>query len=378
MERYKQGIRTMDVGLGLTFQNLRNQLTDKEVYKHQLQMAVDTEMLGFDSVWTPEHHFTNYNMTPNVPQFLAFVAGQTKRIKLGTTVTVLPWQDPVRTAESFILLDYFSEGRAVLGIGRGLGASEFEGFRVPMGESRGRFTEYAEAVLTALETGVMEYDGKYLKQPRVELRPSPYESYRGRVFASAISPESVNLMAKLDVGLMVIAQKPWEKVAEDLASYRQLFLARNGVAAPKPVFAVFVAVHEDRAVAQEMRDKHIKAYTRSTSDFYQFSNAEFAKIDGYEYYGGLAKNIAKHGVGKFNDFLADLQVWGTPDEVAEKLAAMVEEFDIGSFVTYFQYGEMPAEMGRANYELFAKKVLPKLKDIDTSVKPPIRELRSVA
>jgi alkanesulfonate monooxygenase SsuD/methylene tetrahydromethanopterin reductase-like flavin-dependent oxidoreductase (luciferase family) len=272
----------------------------------------------------------------------------------------------VRTAENFILLDYFSEGRAVLGIGRGLGASEFAGFNVPMGESRGRFTEYAEAVLTALETGIMEYDGKYLRQPRVELRPRPYESFRGRTFASAISPESVNLMAKLDVGLMVIAQKPWDKVAEDLESYRQLFLKQNGAPAPKPVFAVFIAVHEDPAVAQEMRDQHIQAYTRSTSDFYQFANAGFANIEGYEYYGGLAKNIAKHGLHKFNGFLADLQVWGTPDEVAEKLAAMVEEFDIGSFITYFQYGEMPQEMGRANYELFARKVLPKLKDIDTS------------
>lgn len=357
----------MDVGLGLTFQNLRDQQSDKDVYRHQLKMAVDTEELGFDSVWTPEHHFSNYNMTPNVPQFLSFIAGKTKRIKLGTTVCVLPWQDPVRTAESFILLDYYSEGRAILGIGRGLGASEFAGFNVPMGESRGRFTEYAEAVLTALETGVMEYNGKYLRQPRVELRPRPYASFRGRVFASAISPESVNLMARLDVGLMVIAQKPWDKVAEDLEGYRQLFLKQNGVPAPKPVFAVFIAVHEDRAVAQEMREKHIQAYTRSTSDFYQFDNAEFANIPGYEYYGGLAKNISKHGIHKFNGFLADLQVWGTPDEVAEKLAAMVDEFDIGSFVTYFQYGEMPHEMGRANYELFAKKVLPKLKDIDTSI-----------
>lgn len=368
----------MDVGLGLSFQNLRDKLSDKEVYRHQLKMAVDCESLGYDSVWTPEHHFTNYIMTPNVPQFLAYVAGKTNRIKLGTTVTVLPWQDPVRTAESFILLDYLSEGRAILGIGRGLGASEFEGFRVPMGESRARFAEYAEAVLSALETGVMEYQGKHLKQPRVELRPRPYESFRGRVFASAISPESVNLMARLDVGLMVIAQKPWEKVSEDLEGYRQLFLQQNGRAAPKPVFAVFIAVHEDRAVAQQMREQHLQAYARSSSDFYQFDNAEFANIEGYEYYGGLAKNIAKHGLDKFNGFLADLQVWGTPEEVTEKLLSMIDEFDIGSFITYFQYGEMPAEMGRANMELFAKKVLPRLKEIDTSAPRAAQIVQSVA
>jgi alkanesulfonate monooxygenase SsuD/methylene tetrahydromethanopterin reductase-like flavin-dependent oxidoreductase (luciferase family) len=368
----------MEVGLGLTFQNLRDQLTDKEVYRHELRLAVDAEPMGFDSVWTPEHHFTNYIMTPNVPQFLSFVAGQTKRIKLGTTVCVLPWQDPVRTAESFILLDYFSEGRAVLGIGRGLGATEFEGFRVPMGESRARFAEYAEAVVTALETGVMEYDGKYLRQPRVELRPRPYASFQGRVFASAISPESVNLMAKLDVGLMVIAQKPWDKVAEDLEGYRRLFRQANGRPAPKPVFAVFVAVDEDRARAQEMRETYLQSYARSTSDFYQFGNPEFATIEGYEYYGALARNIERHGIQRFNGFLADLQVWGTPEEVSARLAEMVDRFDIGSFIVYTQYGDMPQDVGRANYELFARRVLPSLKDIDTSAAPLEPSLRSVA
>lgn len=353
----------MDVGLGLTFQNLTDRVTDIEVFRHELGLAAKCEEVGFDSVWTPEHHFSGYMMTPNVPQFLSWVAAKTKRIKLGTTVTVLPWQDPVRTAENFLLLDQLSEGRAILGIGRGLGKIEFDGFGVPMGESRDRFSEYAEALLAALETGVMEYDGKYLKQPRVELRPRPYASYRGRVLASAISPESVKLMATLDVGLMVIAQKPWDKVTADLDAYRELYLSANGRKAPKPTFAVFVAVSEDPAVAQEMRTKYLQAYARSSSDHYEFGNTEFSNVNGYEYYGALARNIEKHGIDKFNGFLADLQVWGTPEQVTEKLQQMVAEFDIGSMIVYLQYGDMPFELGTANYELFARKVLPHLKDI---------------
>jgi alkanesulfonate monooxygenase SsuD/methylene tetrahydromethanopterin reductase-like flavin-dependent oxidoreductase (luciferase family) len=357
----------MDVGLGLTFQNLTDRVSDIDVFRHELALAARAEDQGFDSVWTPEHHFTGYMMTPNVPQFLTWVAAQTKRVKLGTTVTVLPWQHPVRVAESFLLLDYFSEGRAILGIGRGLGKGEFDGFGVPMGEARQRFREHAEALLTGLETGVMEYDGKYFQQSRVELRPRPYASYRGRVFASAISPESVKLMADLEVGLMVIAQKPWERVEEDLESYRQTYLTLNGQAAPKPVFVAFVAVHEDGAKANEMRAKYLQQYARSTSDFYEFGNEEFASIDGYEYYGALARNIEKHGIDKFNGFLADLQVWGRPEEVTEKLLEMVSRFDIGSFIIYTQYGDMPFEVGRENYELFARKVLPRLKEVDTSI-----------
>ena len=82
--------------------------------------------------------------------FLSWVAGQTTRVKLGTMVTVLPWHDPVRVAESFSVLDHLSGGRAILGIGRGLGRREFAGFRLAMGESRRRFSAYAEAILEAL------------------------------------------------------------------------------------------------------------------------------------------------------------------------------------------------------------------------------------
>ncbi|MBV1689018.1 LLM class flavin-dependent oxidoreductase [Novosphingobium sp. G106] len=356
----------MDVGLGLTFQNLHDRVTDKDVFRHELSLAAQAEDQGFDSIWTPEHHFTGYMMTPNVPQFLTWVAAKTSRIKLGTTVTVLPWQNPVRIAESFLLLDYYSEGRAILGMGRGLGKEEFVGFDVPMGEARKRFREYAEALMQGLETGVMEYDGAYLKQPRVELRPRPYDSFRGRIFASAVSPESVQLMASLDVGLMIIAQKPWDRVDEDLQSYRERFRSVNGREAPRPVLVAFVAVDEDPAKAKDMRDKYLVEYARSTSSFYQFGNKEFASIEGYEYYGALARSVEKNGIEKFNEFLADLQIWGRPEEVYEKLALMQERFDVGQFIIYTQFGDMPFDLGRANYELFARKVLPRLKDIDVT------------
>jgi len=357
----------MDVGLGLTFQNLHDRVTDRDVFRHELSLAARAEDQGFDSVWTPEHHFTGYMMTPNVPQFLSWVAAKTSRIKLGTTVTVLPWQNPVRIAESFLLLDYYSEGRAVLGMGRGLGKEEFDGFDVPMGEARKRFREYAEALMQGLETGVMEYDGEYLKQARVELRPRPYASFRGRLFASAVSPESVKLMANLDVGLMIIAQKPWNRVDEDLQSYRDRFREANGREAPRPVLVAFVAVDEDPAKAKEMRDKYLVEYARSTSSFYQFGNKEFAEIEGYEYYGALAKSVEKNGIEKFNEFLADLQIWGRPEEVYEKLAEMQKRFDVGQFIIYTQFGDMPFDVGRDNYELFARKVLPRLKEIDVSM-----------
>lgn len=350
----------MHIGLGLQFANLDGQVSDADAYRRELELAVRAEAAGFDSVWGSEHHFSDYQLTPQSPMFLSWVAGQTQRVKLGTFVTVLPWHDPVRVAETFSVLDHLSGGRAILGIGRGLGRVEFEGFRLEMGESRRRFAEYSEAVLRALETGVMEYDGELYRQPRVAIRPRPLASFRGRTFASAVSPQSIELMARLGVGIMVIAQKPWATTEKELADYRERYRVLNGEEAPKPVLVVVVGVGRTSAEARRLREVHLQRWARSTVEHYEFDNRGFARIEGYEYYGALAENIAKHGLDTFNGFLADLQVWGTPDECADKLLDYVERTDAGALVTPLSFGGMSTEESRANFDLFVERVLPQL------------------
>src|SRR5208337_1599934 len=156
----------MHVGYGAVFQNPNNALPDAEVYRNELRLAEMAEPLGFDSIWSVEHHFDDYTMCPDVLQFLTYFAGRTKTIQLGSMVVVMPWHDPMRVAEQVSVVDHMSNGRMILGLGRGLARIEFEGFRVPLGESRERFIESAEMLLEGLEKGYCEYDGKYIKQPR--------------------------------------------------------------------------------------------------------------------------------------------------------------------------------------------------------------------
>jgi alkanesulfonate monooxygenase SsuD/methylene tetrahydromethanopterin reductase-like flavin-dependent oxidoreductase (luciferase family) len=354
----------MHTGLSLTFQSLGRGRADAEVYRHELGYAARAEALGFDSVWTPEHHFTDYQLTPNVPQFLAWVAAQTERVRLGTMVTVLPWHDPIRVAEAFTMLDHLSGGRAVLGIGRGLGRVEFEGFRLEMGKSRRMFTEYTEAIIGALESGFIEADGELYRQPRTEIRPEPYASFRGRTFASAISPASIDLMARLGVGLMVIAQKPWETVEVELQGYRERFVELNGAEPPKPILCVFVGVAETEDGARQIRERYLQRYAVSTVEHYEFDNVGFAEIEGYEYYAGLSRNIARHGIDGFAGFLADLQVWGTPDKVIDRLLEYVDRLNAGAVLLVPAYGGMPEDVADRNFELIAAEVLPVLKDYD--------------
>lgn len=352
----------MHVGMSVTFQNLDTGHTDEEIYRHELSMADLAEPLGFDSIWAAEHHFNGYTMCPNVTQFLTWMAARTKHVKLGSMVSVLPWHDPIRVAEEVAVLEHMSGGRVILGVGRGLGRVEFDGFRVPMGESRERFVCYAEAILRALETGYLYSEAPLYQQPKVQIRPIPLKTFRGRTYAAAVSPESARIMAKLGVGLLVIAQKPWDKTLAELQMYRDIYREVNGCEAPKPIIAAWVACHEDEAVAIDMYEKYLRRYSRSALEHYEFHNEGLASIKGYEYYGALAKNIAKHGIESFVEFLANLQIRGTPDQVYGKLMEYAGLVDAEAVLGVFSYGGMPFEMAKQNVRTFADKVLPRLKE----------------
>jgi alkanesulfonate monooxygenase SsuD/methylene tetrahydromethanopterin reductase-like flavin-dependent oxidoreductase (luciferase family) len=359
----------MHVGAGIFFQNLGNERPDADIYAHELGMADAIEPLGFDSGWTAEHHFTDYHLAPSPLQFLSWLAGRTKRIQLGSMVVVLPWHNPVRVAEELCTLDQMSRGRALIGLGRGLGRVEFEGFQFEMAESRQRFVEYSEALINALETGKLAYDGELLKQRSVDIRPGPYASFRGRVYASAVSPESARIMAQLGIGILLIAQKPWPTIVAELDNYREIYRELNGVEAPKPLLVSYVACHESESAALEMHEEYTVRYCRSALEHYEFGNERLAKIPGYEYYGKLAQRIAKDGPEEFTKLLASLQVRGTPAQVTEQVVEIVRRIDAGGIIGVFSHGNMPHELARQNMDLFATQVLPALTGIDSGPAP---------
>ena len=80
----------MHVGMSVIFQNPGEKIPDSQVYKQDLALARLAEPLGYDSIWSVEHHFTDYTMCPDVLQYLTYFAGRTERIQLGSMVVVLP------------------------------------------------------------------------------------------------------------------------------------------------------------------------------------------------------------------------------------------------------------------------------------------------
>lgn len=358
----------MHVGMASIFQNPDRDagVSDYSVYQKDMSLALMAEGLGYDSVWGVEHHFTDYTMTPDVTQFLSYVGGHSKTVKLGTMVVVLPWNDPIRVAEKISMLDCMSDGRVIFGIGRGLGRVEFEGFRVDMGESRERFVESAEMILNGLEQGFCEYDGKHIKQPKARIRPEPFASFKNRTYAAAVSPESSQIMAELGLGILVIPQKPWEEHAQELKDYNELFHKLHGVAAPRPFVGAWIACDKDPHKAEAMAREYIVGYWNSVVKHYEMASDHFASTKGYEYYERLTDTIADQGIDGMAQFFMDLQVWGTPEQCLEKIKDIHSRTDCCGFNGVFRYAGMPIEMAKGNMELFAREVMPELKNLGHS------------
>jgi len=196
----------------LVFQNWIENTSDEEVFQRELSWGVLAEELGFDSVWSAEHHFDDYSMCPDNLQIMAYLAGKTTHIKLGTGAVILPWNDPLRVVEKAVMLDHMAPGRVLLGMGRGLAKMEYEGFRVDMNESRQRFDEAAPMIMAGIKNGYVENDGPMYRQPKVNVRPGPNQerTWDGRMFGVAMSPDSIPAVAKLGVQLMTFMQYPFE------------------------------------------------------------------------------------------------------------------------------------------------------------------------
>jgi alkanesulfonate monooxygenase SsuD/methylene tetrahydromethanopterin reductase-like flavin-dependent oxidoreductase (luciferase family) len=359
----------MEVGILLVFQNWLENVTDEEVFKRELEFGVIADEYGFDSVWSAEHHFDDYSMCPDNLQIMAYLAGRTSRIKLGTGAVILPWNDPLRVVEKATMLDLMSNGRVLLGMGRGLAKMEYEGFRVDMNESRQRFDEAAEMVIRGLRDGYVENDGPMYQQPRVNVRPGPSagRTWDGRLFGVAMSPDSIPAVAKLGVQLMTFMQYPFEKHVEAIERWRGLHRDEHGTEPGPPLLQDFVYCHEDAEEAKRIAGEHISRYFLSVIKHYDFAGSHWRETKGYEAYQVGADMIREAGMEAAADAYVEANIYGTPEQIVEKYAQRREM--AGDFLANgsFAFGGLPLDKAEASLRLFGKKVIPELHKMTSNV-----------
>jgi alkanesulfonate monooxygenase SsuD/methylene tetrahydromethanopterin reductase-like flavin-dependent oxidoreductase (luciferase family) len=215
-------------------------------------------------------------------------------------------------------------------------------------------------VLQGLEQGYIEYSGKYVNVPRRQIRPAPVRSFRDRTFGAAISPESLEQMADLGSGLVIIPQKPWEVVQRELVNYRARFQDVQGRPAPKPVIAVHFYVDRDTGKATELGQRNNQMYYHRVMEMYGLAGSHLKDTKGYEYYGKTAKVINDAGPDKAAEHYANLHVYGDPRQCLEKIEWIRETVDTDHLVCFFAYGGFSYEQSRASLALFDEEIRPVL------------------
>src|SRR5438034_11404597 len=147
------------------------------VFESSKDIAQHMERLGYDILWSAEHHFQRegYECIPNLSTWGVYVAQHTKRLKFGCAFNVLTMWHPIRLAEDFAVADILTNGRMIFGIARGYHTREVETFGAPMlddAANRELFEEQFEIVMKAFHEEAFSHSGKHYTLP-------PEVPYRG-------------------------------------------------------------------------------------------------------------------------------------------------------------------------------------------------------
>jgi len=351
----------MKVGVHLGYQNLHG-LPDEEFFRRETQIAVEAEAMGFDFAAMVEHHFTDYAACPDPIQALSYVAAKTKTIKLMPAAVILPWNDPLRVVEKMSMLDALSEGRAVLGMGRGAARREFRSFNRDLADSREIFDEAAVIILDGLETGVVKADTKWFQIPETEIRPRPVGWNRDRAVMVSMSPSSVDVAAKIGLKCLRFSQGDWSKAIPEINGYRENFKANFGKAAPPFIISDFMLTFESRDKVIEYTDKYFAAQFQQVAEHYEFMSPHFKDLPSYATYAYMGDAAAARGGPDkaYKDYIGGNLI-GTPDELYEKHLIRKEMVGDYEIIANFSYGGMPYEDVYEQMKLFADKIMPRLK-----------------
>ena len=162
----------------------------KQHFKHMLDQSVLAEKLGYVAVSIPEHHLVNILMMPSPLQMAVKISSLTNKIRLSTSVAVLPIHDMRTFAGEVATADILTEGRLVLGVGRGAFAWELDRLGTPIESSKEKFIESLEVLNSLLSKENYSFKGKYYNFNAITIMPRPI-SDPVPIMIAAMDPSSI-------------------------------------------------------------------------------------------------------------------------------------------------------------------------------------------
>jgi alkanesulfonate monooxygenase SsuD/methylene tetrahydromethanopterin reductase-like flavin-dependent oxidoreductase (luciferase family) len=335
-----------------------------------LAMGELVEPLGFDSIWTTEHYGSAYSMQPNPLQWLAYWAGRTERVDLGTAVVVAPWWNPVRLAHEISMLDILLRGRRLLlGLGRGVSEHEYASLGVPRDQSREYFHEVVDILRLADSEERFSYDGKIFKIPATMVRPQP--RHRGHLLddmrAAFTTRASAQRAAEAGLGQLFVAGEPLAVMGQQVAQFNQI-RASKGLPPDQPTSLLWMYCAETEAEADEGYAYFEAQQRDARRHYFEWNTSGFEGVRGYEEYAAKPANDVDFGAANLWE-QRHTQPIGTPEQILEKITTVQEAVSLGYLVIHAFYADMPKEKAEKSLRLFAQEVLPALHEMLTPIHP---------
>jgi len=166
--------------------------------RDNIEIAKSAEILGFDSVWAsdhvvmPEKHLGSFSEVFYDPfMLLSYIAAETSTIKLGTSVIILPYRNPVVVAKMIATLDQLSEGRVIFGVGPGWMREEYDALSVPFEKRGARTNEYIEAIKELWVSDDPAYEGEFCSFSNIQFYPKPFQKPHPPIFIAGASDYAI-------------------------------------------------------------------------------------------------------------------------------------------------------------------------------------------
>ncbi len=340
------------------------QRRDVDIFREELALAIEADSLGFDSVWTVEHHFTPYTMVTNPLQWLTYLAGVTKNVDLGTMVIVLPWHNPVRVAEDLNMLQTFlgPNRRVIAGLGRGIARREYAGLNVDQNLARPWYDESIQIITSLLRDGAVTFPGRFFNVDKLRLRPAPERDMSDLIYSASGSPETMEIMGKTGVRPLIIPSQDLATSLQGLHAYNRM-RADAGFEPTDTKLALWTYVAETEEEARAGAEEYMTNYADSALRHYELLHNYHKDIKGYERYQMMNAMLAGDQGAAYRKSWAAGHPWGTPEQVIEMVKQRAAEFGASEITFVFAYGGMPIEKAQKSMRLFAEKVMPEIKKI---------------
>ena len=231
------------------------------------------EASGFDSCFFGEHHQDKDGFLPSPLIVATAVAAHTRRLRVGTSVILLPLHHPVRVAEDVVTLDLVSKGRIVLGVGIGYQASDFRAFAVPMEDRVALFEEGVEILRRCWTAEPFSFRGKHYTLEDVQIRPRPFQRPAPPLWIGASVPAAARRAGRLADAFVGTPSMNLETAVGLIDAYKEA--ARQAGRQPQVILMRDAWVARTRAEADAVYGPEVMAAYRY---YWQNRLAEFRNV----------------------------------------------------------------------------------------------------